>query len=403
MTRRERLRPLQARQRAARAGRLRRRRDPARAGALARARQDLDPRGARARLLPLAAASSRRARSSRRWSSAHPVNDYAHFCLGRALEKTGRRSEARRHAALAASMRPDRATTGASGTGCRRPSAQPPPRPRTAHATAPSRHQAEQAVELALVDVARPGRSACTQMSRDARAARSAPCRVWRFHHRSIQGSSRRGCESASAWTRSRPSASRRPTSSGQPPACSAGTVRPHSAWASRRRRAGQRVQVGVDRRRPRPSPAGYGPRVRALVQRVSEASVTVDGETVARDRPRPARAAGRAPRRRRATRRTGSPRKLLRAAGLRGRRRADEPVGRATPAASCSCVSQFTLYGDTRKGNRPSFVEAAPPEEAEPLYERVRDALGAQGGAFGARMAVELVNDGPVTLLVET
>ena len=65
--------------------------------------------------------------------------------------------------------------------------------------------------------------------------------------------------------------------------------------------------------------------------------------------------------------------------------------------------VSQFTLYGDARKGNRPSFVDAAPPEEAEPLYERVRAALGAQGGVFGARMAVSLVNDGPVTLLLET
>ena len=65
-------------------------------------------------------------------------------------------------------------------------------------------------------------------------------------------------------------------------------------------------------------------------------------------------------------------------------------------------CVSQFTLYGDTRKGNRPSFVEAAPPEQAEPLYERVREALGAQGGVFGARMRVSLVNDGPVTILVE-
>jgi D-tyrosyl-tRNA(Tyr) deacylase len=65
-------------------------------------------------------------------------------------------------------------------------------------------------------------------------------------------------------------------------------------------------------------------------------------------------------------------------------------------------CVSQFTLYGDARRGNRPSFVEAAAPEEAEPLYERVRAALGAQGGKFGARMAVQLVNDGPVTLLLE-
>ena len=65
-------------------------------------------------------------------------------------------------------------------------------------------------------------------------------------------------------------------------------------------------------------------------------------------------------------------------------------------------CVSQFTLYGDSRKGNRPSFVEAAPPEQAEPLYERVREALGAEGGVFGARMRVSLVNDGPVTMLVE-
>ena len=64
--------------------------------------------------------------------------------------------------------------------------------------------------------------------------------------------------------------------------------------------------------------------------------------------------------------------------------------------------VSQFTLYGDARRGNRPSYVAAARPEQAEPLYERFADRLGAARGVFGAMMEVELVNDGPVTLLVE-
>jgi D-aminoacyl-tRNA deacylase len=65
--------------------------------------------------------------------------------------------------------------------------------------------------------------------------------------------------------------------------------------------------------------------------------------------------------------------------------------------------VSQFTVYGDTRKGNRPAFTEAAPPQEAEPLYQLVRQRLDAQQGHFGAHMHVSLTNDGPVTVLVET
>jgi D-tyrosyl-tRNA(Tyr) deacylase len=65
-------------------------------------------------------------------------------------------------------------------------------------------------------------------------------------------------------------------------------------------------------------------------------------------------------------------------------------------------CVSQFTLYGETRRGNRPSFVAAARSEQAEPLYERFCERAAARRGVFGAHMAVELVNDGPVTLLLE-
>src|SRR5690349_3790365 len=69
--------------------------------------------------------------------------------------------------------------------------------------------------------------------------------------------------------------------------------------------------------------------------------------------------------------------------------------------------VSQFTLLADTAKGNRPSFADAAQPEEAEPLYERFCDELRSQGvpvetGVFGAKMDVELVNDGPVTLVLD-
>ena len=77
---------------------------------------------------------------------------------------------------------------------------------------------------------------------------------------------------------------------------------------------------------------------------------------------------------------------------------RMNEPLG----DRELLVISQFTLYGDARKGNRPSYVAAAPPDVAEPLYERFRAQLGAQGGVFGAHMDVELVNDGPVTLLLE-
>ena len=66
-------------------------------------------------------------------------------------------------------------------------------------------------------------------------------------------------------------------------------------------------------------------------------------------------------------------------------------------------CISQFTLYGDTRRGNRPSYVAAAPGPVAEPLYERFCERLGAERGVFGAHMQVELAGDGPVTVLLET
>ena len=65
-------------------------------------------------------------------------------------------------------------------------------------------------------------------------------------------------------------------------------------------------------------------------------------------------------------------------------------------------CVSQFTLYGDARKGNRPAYVAAARPEHAEPLYDRFCTRLGAARGRFGAAMTIELVCDGPVTVLLE-
>jgi D-aminoacyl-tRNA deacylase len=139
---------------------------------------------------------------------------------------------------------------------------------------------------------------------------------------------------------------------------------------------------------------------MRALVQRVSRAAVSVEGEEIASIGAGllvllgVRRGDGEAEADRIAD-------KLLRLRVFEdGEGRMNLSVGEV--GGEVLCVSQFTLYGDARKGNRPSFVEAAPPEEAEPLYERVRERLGARGGSFGARMSVELVNDGPVTLLIE-
>jgi D-tyrosyl-tRNA(Tyr) deacylase len=139
---------------------------------------------------------------------------------------------------------------------------------------------------------------------------------------------------------------------------------------------------------------------MRALVQRVSEASVSAGGEEVSRIGPGLLVLLG--------VRRGDGPEQADRIARkLLALRIFEDDEGRMNRSVGESggallCVSQFTLLGDVRKGNRPSFVDAAPPEEAEPLYERVREALGAQGGVFGAHMDVALVNDGPVTLLVE-
>jgi D-aminoacyl-tRNA deacylase len=139
---------------------------------------------------------------------------------------------------------------------------------------------------------------------------------------------------------------------------------------------------------------------VRALVQRVSEASVTVDGEEVSRIGSGLLVLLG--------VRRGDTEAEADRlAAKLLALRIFEDDDGKMNlnvgdAGGEVLCVSQFTLYGDTRKGNRPSFVDAAPPDEAEALYDRVRKALNAQGGVFGARMAVALINDGPVTLMLE-
>lgn len=137
---------------------------------------------------------------------------------------------------------------------------------------------------------------------------------------------------------------------------------------------------------------------MRALVQRVSSASVAIEGEVICRIGPGMlvllGVAVGDGP--------AEAERIARRLAALRifddGQGRMNEALG----DRQALCVSQFTLYGDVSRGNRPGFTGAAPPETAEPLYERVCELLGAERGRFGAAMAVELVNDGPVTLILE-
>jgi len=137
---------------------------------------------------------------------------------------------------------------------------------------------------------------------------------------------------------------------------------------------------------------------MRALVQRVTRASVAVDGHEVAAIGPGLLVLVG-------VTADDDATRSDRLAEKVRQLRvfeddsaQMNAPLGDREVLA----ISQFTLYADTRRGNRPSFAAAAPADLARPLYERFCDALGARRGVFGARMTVELVNDGPVTLMLE-
>jgi D-tyrosyl-tRNA(Tyr) deacylase len=137
---------------------------------------------------------------------------------------------------------------------------------------------------------------------------------------------------------------------------------------------------------------------LRALVQRISRASVTVDGARVSQVGPGLLVLLGvtHADTPEIADRLADKVRALRIFPDAEGRM--NEPLG----AREVLCVSQFTLYGDARRGNRPAYVAAARPDVAEPLYERFCDRLHARRGVFGAHMDVELVNDGPVTILLE-
>jgi D-tyrosyl-tRNA(Tyr) deacylase len=137
---------------------------------------------------------------------------------------------------------------------------------------------------------------------------------------------------------------------------------------------------------------------MRALVQRVSSAAVRVEGRQVAAIGPGLLVLLG--------VTHTDEPAAAERLAEkVRALRIFSDAQGRMNDPLGdrqILCVSQFTLYGDAMHGNRPSFVAAARPEHAEPLYESFCKRACAQRGVFGAHMEVELVGDGPVTLLLE-
>ena len=137
---------------------------------------------------------------------------------------------------------------------------------------------------------------------------------------------------------------------------------------------------------------------MRALIQRVTGASVRVEGETVGAIGAGLCVLLGVGP---------GDDQQCCDrlAEKVRALRIFDDAEGKMSDALGereVLCVSQFTLYANTAKGNRPSFTGAAAPELAEPLYERFCQQLGAERGVFGAAMELELVNDGPVTLMLE-
>lgn len=141
---------------------------------------------------------------------------------------------------------------------------------------------------------------------------------------------------------------------------------------------------------------------MRAVVQRVTRASVTVDGEVVgAIDRPGLVALVGVTPG-------DGAAQVELIARKIADLRILRGELSVADAGAPVLVVSQFTLYGDTRKGRRPTWNAAAPGPVAEPLVDAVVAALRARGlevatGRFGADMQVDIVNDGPVTLLIES